>query len=219
MVIITDFGMQSHCCSVAKPCPTLFTPWTAACQASLSFPVSWSLLRFMSIELVMLSNHLILCHPLLLLPSIFPSIRIFSSESALHIRWPKNWSFSISISASSEYSGWTSFRIDWFDLFAVQGTLKSLLSSTTVQKHQFFWDAVPELNNLVGVKQVHQSTGLSWTPTQGGQPALGGTRIGLNVAKLISAFLWLSASLFFCRLPSHLSFSLALRSRWFPQSS
>ena len=165
----------------------------------------------------MLSSHLILCCPLLFVPSIFPSIRIFSSESAFHIRWPEYWSFSFSISPSSEDSGLTSFRIDWFDLFAVQGALKSLLSSTTVRKHQFFCDAVPELSSLV--KQVHQSTGLSWTPTQGGQPALGGTRIGLNVARLISAFLWLSASLFFCRLPSHLSFSLALRSRLFPQSS
>ena len=100
------------------------TPWTAACQASLSFTISQSLLKLMSIELVMPSNHLILCCPLLLLPSIFPSNRVFSSESALHIRWPKYWSFSIS--PSSKYSGLISFRIDWFDL-AVQGTLKSLL--------------------------------------------------------------------------------------------
>ena len=101
------------------------TPWTAACQASLSFTISKSLFKFMSIELVMLSNHLILCHLLLLLPSIFPSIRVFSNESALHIRWPKYWSFSFSISHYNEYSGLISFRIDWFDLLAVQGTLKS----------------------------------------------------------------------------------------------
>ena len=95
------------------------TPWTAVCQAPLSFTVSWSLLRFMSIESVMLSNHLILCCPLLLLPSVFPNIRVFSSESALHIRWPEYWSFSFSISPSNEYSGHISFKIDWFDLLAV----------------------------------------------------------------------------------------------------
>ena len=103
------------------------TPWTAAQQGSLSITNSWSLLKLMSIELVMPSNHLILCHPLLLLPSIFPSIRVFSDESALHIRWPKYWSFSFSISLSNEYSGLISFRMDWLDLLAVQGTLKSLL--------------------------------------------------------------------------------------------
>ena len=96
------------------------TPWTAACQASVSITNSWSLLKLMSIELVMPSNHLLLCHPLLLLPSIFPSIRVFSSESAFHITWPKYWSFSIS--SSSEYSGLISFRIDWFDLLAIQWT-------------------------------------------------------------------------------------------------
>ena len=102
-------------------------PWTAACRAPLSFTISWSLLRFMSIESVLLSNHLILCCPLLLWPSVFPSIRVFSSELALRIRWPKYWSFSFSISPSSEYSGLISFRINWFDLLALQGTLKSLL--------------------------------------------------------------------------------------------
>ena len=100
---------------------------TAACQASLSFTTFWSLLKLMSIESVMPSNHLILCHPLLLLPSIFPSIRVFSNESALHIRWSKYWSFSFSISPSNEYLGLISFRMDWLDLLAVQGTLKSLL--------------------------------------------------------------------------------------------
>ena len=108
-------------------------PWTATCQASLSFSISWSLLRLMSIESVMPSNHLILCCPLLLLPSIFPSIRVFFSESALYIRWPKYWSFSFSISPSSDYSGFISFRIDWFDLLAVQGTLKSLLQHHSVK--------------------------------------------------------------------------------------
>ena len=103
------------------------TPWTAAGQASLSFTISWSLLKLMSIESMMPSNHFILCHPLLFLPSTFPSIRVFSSELALCIRWLKYWSFSFSISPSSEYSGLISFRIDWFDLLAVQGTLKSLL--------------------------------------------------------------------------------------------
>ena len=103
------------------------TPWTAACQASLSFTMSLSLLKLMSIELVTPSNHLILCHPLLLLSSVFPSIRVFSSKSFLHIRWPKYWSFSFSISPSNEYSGLISFKMDWFDLLAVQGTFKNLL--------------------------------------------------------------------------------------------
>ena len=113
------------------------TPWTAARQASLSITNSQSLLNLMYIESVMLSNHLILCRPLLLLPSIFPSIRVFSSESPLHIRWPKYWSFNFSISPSNEYSGLISFRIDWFDLLAVEGTFKSLFQHT-VQKHQLF---------------------------------------------------------------------------------
>ena len=109
-------------------CVQLFaTPWTAACQASLSFTNSLSLLKLMSTELVMPSNHLILCHPLLLLPSIFPSIRVFSNQLILHIRWPKYWSFSFSISPPNEYSGPISFRMDWLDLLAVQETLKSLL--------------------------------------------------------------------------------------------
>ena len=102
------------------------TPWITAHQASLSIANSWSLLKLMSIDSVMPSNHLILCHPLLLLPSIFPSIRVFSNEPVLCIRWPKYWSFSFSISPSNEYSGLISFRIHWFDLLAVQGILKSL---------------------------------------------------------------------------------------------
>ena len=103
------------------------TPWTAASQASLSITKSQSLLKLMSIELVMPSNHLILCCPHLLPPSILPSIRVFSNESVLHIRWPKYWSFSFSISPSNEYSGLISFRMDWLDLLAVHGTFKSLL--------------------------------------------------------------------------------------------
>ena len=109
-------------------CVQLFaTPWTTARQASLSITDYWSSLKLTSIESVMPSSHLILCHPLLLLPSIFPSIRVFSKESALCIRWPKYWSFSFSISPSNEYSGLTSFRMGWLDLLAIQETLKSLL--------------------------------------------------------------------------------------------
>ena len=118
-------------------------PWTAACQASLSFTITWSLLKLMSIESVMPSNHLVLCHPPLLPPSIFPSIRVFSNELALQIRWPKYWSYSFSINSSNEYSGLISFRMVWFDLLAVQGTLKILLQHQ-VQKHQFF-DTQPSL--------------------------------------------------------------------------
>ena len=116
------------------------TPRTAACQASLPSTISWSLLKLKSIESVMLSNHLIFCHPLLLLPSIFPSITVFSNELTLHMRWPKYWSFSIS--PSNEYSGLISFRIDWFDLLAVQGTLMSLLqhhnSKASILRHSAF---------------------------------------------------------------------------------
>ena len=111
------------------------TPWTAAPQASLS---TQSLPKLMSIEAVMPSNHLILCHPLLLLPSIFPSIRVFSNESALHIRWPKYWRFSFNISPSSEHPGLISFRMDWLDLLAVQGTLKSLLQHHSL-KASILW--------------------------------------------------------------------------------
>ena len=105
------------------------TPWTAACQASLPFSITLSLLKLMSIESLMPSNHLILCHPLCLLLSTFPSFRVFSNELALCIRWPKCWSFSLSISPSNEYSGLISFRMDWFDLLGIQGTLKSLLQN------------------------------------------------------------------------------------------
>ena len=120
-------GRQSSFSSVAQSCLTLCDPWTEACQASLSITNPQSLLKFMSIVLVMPSNHLILCRPLLLPPSIFPSIKVFSNELVLHITWPKYWSFSFSISPSSEYSGLIYFRMDWLDLLAVQGTLKILL--------------------------------------------------------------------------------------------
>ena len=120
MVYPPQFG------SVAQSCPTLWTSWTAARQSSLSTTNSWRLPKFMSIETVMPSNHLILCHPLLILPSTFPSFGVFSNESALCNRWPKYWSFSFNISPSSEHAGLISFRIDWLEVLAVQGTLKSL---------------------------------------------------------------------------------------------
>ena len=119
------------------------TPWTIACHVSLSITSSWRLLKFMSVQSVMPSNHLILCHPLLLLPSIFPSIRVFSNESVLHIRWPKYWSFNFTISPLDDYSGLISFRMDWLDLLVVQGTLKSLLQhhsskASMLQRSAFF---------------------------------------------------------------------------------
>ena len=130
------------CCSVTKSCLIFATPWTAACQTSLFFTVSQNLLKLMSIESLMLSNHLILCYVLLLLPSVFPSIRVFSSESTFHMRWPKYWSFSLSISPSNEYSGLISFRIDWFDLLAVQRTLRNLqhhsFKASVLQHSAFF---------------------------------------------------------------------------------
>ena len=126
-----------------SPVRLLVTPWTAACQASLSITNSRSLLKLMSIKSVMASNHLILCRPLLLLPSIFPSIRVFPKESVLCIRWPKDLSFSFSISPSNEYLGLISFRIHWFDILAVQGTLKSLLqhhsSKASILGHSAFF--------------------------------------------------------------------------------
>ena len=128
--------------SVAQSRPTLCDPMTAAHQASLSI-TNWSLLKLMSIESVMPSNHLIFCHPLLLPPSIFPSIKVFSNESVLCIRWVKYWSFSFSISPSNEYSGPISFRMDCLDLLAVQGTLKSLLqhhsSKASILRHSAFF--------------------------------------------------------------------------------
>ena len=152
--------MKTNCISTLSSvqllsCVRLFaTPWTAARQASLSFTNSWSLLRLTSIELVMPSNHLILCCPLLLPPSIFPSIRVFSNESLLHIRWPNYWSFSIS--PSNEYSGLISFRMDWFDLLAVQGILESLLqhhsSEASILRHSAFF--------MVQLSYPYMTTGL-----------------------------------------------------------
>ena len=127
--------------SVSQSCPILCDPMTAARQASLSITNSQSLLRLMPIEQVMPSNHLILCHPLFLLPSIFPSIRVFSNESALGIRWLMYWSFSFNISPSNKYSGLISFRMDWLDHLAVQGTLKSLLQHHS-SKASILWCSV-----------------------------------------------------------------------------
>ena len=143
------FELIKECSSSVQSlsCVQLFaTPWTAAPQASLSTN-SWSPLKLMSIESVMPSNHLILCCPLLLPPSIFPSIRIFSDESVLHIRWPKYWSFSFNISFSNEHPGLISFRMDWLDLLAVQGTFKSLLqyhsSKASILWHSAFFIGQP----------------------------------------------------------------------------
>ena len=136
-------ALQLCCCSVAQLCQLFATPWTAACQASLSFTISLSLLKLMSIESVMPSSHLILCYPLLLLPPIPPSIRVFSSESALCTKWPKYWSFSFNNSPSNEYSGLISFKINWFNLLAVQETLESLLqhhsSKASILQHSAFF--------------------------------------------------------------------------------
>ena len=137
-------------------CVRLFgTPWTAACQASLSITISQRLLKLMSSKSVMPFSHPILCHSLLLLPSIFPSIRIFSNKSALHIRWPKYWSFGYSISPSNEYSGLISFRINWFDLLAFQGTLRSLLqhhsSKASILWHSAFF--------MVQLSHLYMTTG------------------------------------------------------------
>ena len=126
------------------------TPWTAAHQASLSITNSWSLLKHMSIELVIPSNHLIFCRPLLLLPSIFPSIRVFSNESVVYIKWPKYWNFSFSISSSNKHSGLISFRMDWLDLLAVQGTLKSLL------QHHSSKASIPWCSAFFTVQLSHQ---------------------------------------------------------------
>ena len=131
------------------------TPWTTACQASLSITNSQSLLKFISIELVMPSNHFILCHPLLLLPSIFPNTKVFSNESAPHIRWPKYWSFSFSISPSNEHSGLISFRMDWLDLLEVQGTLKTLLQHHS-SKASVLW---PSAFFIVQLSYPYMTTG------------------------------------------------------------
>ena len=137
-------------------------PWTAACQASLSITNSQSLLKLMSIESVMPYNHLILCRPFLFPPSIFPSIRVFSNESVLHIRWPKYWSFCLNISPSNEYSGLISCKIDWLDLLAVQGTLKSLLqhcsSKASILQHSAFF--------IVQLSHPYMTSGKTMTLTR-----------------------------------------------------
>ena len=139
----SDFGIDHLVMSASQTCPNLATTWTAAHQASLSITNSQSLLKLMSIKSVMPSNHLILCWPLPRLPSIFPSIRFFLNESVLHIRQPKYWCFSFNINPSSEYSGLISFRMDWLDFLAVQGTLKSLLqlhcSKVSILLHSAFF--------------------------------------------------------------------------------
>ena len=139
----TVFIQRWHSVQLLSGVRLFATPWTAAHQASLFITSSGSLLKLMSIKLVMPSNHFILCRPLLLLPSIFPSIRVFSNESVLCVRWPKYWSFSFSISSFNEYSGLISFRIDWLDLLAVKGTRKSLLqhhsSKASILQHSAFF--------------------------------------------------------------------------------
>ena len=142
------------------------TPWTEACQASLSITNSLSLFKLMSIELVMPSNHLILCRPLLLLPSIFPTIRVFSSESVLPIRWPKYWSFSFSISPSNEYSGQISFRMDWFNLFAVQGTPKSFLQHHSLKSSILWCSAffIVQLSHSYMTIENNSKTTIEYTP-------------------------------------------------------
>ena len=128
-------------------------PWTAARQASLSITNFWSSLKLMPIELVMPSNHFILCHPLLLSPSIFPSIRVFSKESALRVRWPKYWSFSFNISPSNDHQGLISFRMDWLDLLAVQGVLKSLLQHHSSKASILWCSAFLEMYNTGTVEE------------------------------------------------------------------
>ena len=166
------------------------SPWTAAHQASLAFTVSQNLLRFRSIELVMLSNYLILSCPLLLLPSVFPSIRVFFSELALHTRWPKNWSFCFSISPSSEYTELISFRIHWLDLPAVQGTLKSLLQhhnlKASILQHSAFF--------MVQLSHLYMTTGKTKALT-----------IGTFVSKVIALL---------CNMLSKFGIHFLPRSKW-----
>ena len=153
-------------------------------HTSLAFTISWSFLRLMSIQSVMLSNHLILCCPLLLLPSIFPSIRVFSNEQAVHIRWPKYWSFSFSICPSNEYSGLISFKISWFDLLAVQGSLKSLLQhrslkASILQRSAFFMVQM----NWQGGQPFHQGWLNTILPIRAPQQAVLGRREGVTFPK------------------------------------
>ena len=137
ITLLTWIQLSSVIHQAFSPVQLFVKPWNAACQASLSITNFWSFLKLMSIESVMSSNHLILSHPILLSPSIFPRIRVFSNESVLHIRWPKYWSFSFSISPSKEYSGWS--PLEWIGWISLQSNgLSSVFSNTTVQKHQFF---------------------------------------------------------------------------------
>ena len=172
--------------SVTQSCPTLCDPWTAACQVSLSITNSHSLLKLISIGSVMPSNHLILCRPLLLLPSIFPSIRVFSNESALCIRWPKYCSFSFNFSPSNEYSGLISFRMDWLDLLTVQGTRKSLLqhhsSKASILQHSAFF--------IVQLSHPYMTTGKTIALTR-----------QTFVDKVMSVLFNLPSSLAVCFLP------------------
>ena len=185
--------------------PCLVPPWTAACQASLSFTISWSLLKFISIETMMSFNHHVLCWPLLLLLSIFPST-VFSNELALHIRWPKYWSFSIH--PFNEYSGLTSFMIDWFDLFAVQGTLKSLIQHHNL-KASIFQCSVRH-NWATSLSFYHSGWRRKWQPTRvlawripgteepSGLPSMGSHRVGHYWSDLAAA-----AAVFFMVQLSH----------------
>ena len=161
------------------------TPWAAAGQAFLSITNPWNLLKLMSIESVMPCNHLILCHPLLLPPSIFPSIRVFSNESALPIRWPKYWSFSFNINPSNEYSGLISFRTDWLDLLAVQGTLKSLLkhhsSKASILQHSAFC--------IVQLSHPHMTTGKTITLTRQTFVGKGMSLLFSMLSRLVIVFL------------------------------
>ena len=160
------------CTCVLSNVQLFATPWTAAHQASLSITSSWSLPKLMSIESVMPSNYLILCYPLLLLLSIFPSIRVFSNESALCIRWPKYWSFSFSISPSNEHAGLISFRMDWLNLLAVQGTLKSLFqhhnSKTSIPQHWTFFGASLVAQTVKRLPTMQET----WVPSLGWEDSL-----------------------------------------------
>ena len=162
LVLFLKYSVQFSSVQWLSRVQLFATPWTAAHQASLSITNSWSLFKLMSIGSVMPSNHLILCHPLILLPSIFPSIRIFSNESAFCIRWPKYWSFSFNINPSNEHSGLISLRKDWLDLLAVQGTLKSLLqhhsSKASILRHSGFF--------VVQISHPYMTTGKTITLTR-----------------------------------------------------
>ena len=193
-------------------CVRIFaTPWTVTRQASLSFTISWSLLKLVSIGSVMPSKYLILCHPLLLLPSIFPSSRVFSNESVLHIRWPKYWCFSFSISISNEYSGLISFRMDWLDLLAVQRTLKSLLqhhsSKTTILRCSAFF--------IVQLSHPYMTTGKTISLTRRTFVGKVMSLLFSMLSRLVIAFLPRSKHLLISRLQSPSAVILELKKRKF----